>query len=101
LVFFSRNSNGEEDPAAWHAGERLCDTRSNSNSNSNSESSSEESLVVTEKRILTLFKQVDYADTDTDQPSRVESSTFEAFLSPQIREQQKWLQAKAQSQSQL
>jgi hypothetical protein len=84
LVFFSRDSNGEEDPGAWHAGERLYDR------------SSESSGLVTEKRILTLFKQVDYYD----QPSRVES-TFEAFLSPQIREQQKWLQAKAQSQSQL
>jgi hypothetical protein len=93
LVFFSRDSNGEEDPGAWHAGERLYDRSSESS----------ESPVVTEKRILTLFKQVDYADTDCDdQPSRVESEgTFEAFLSPQIREQQKWLQAKAQSQSQF
>jgi hypothetical protein len=88
LVFFSRDSNGEEDPGAWHAGERLYDRSSESTA----------SLVVTEKRILTLFKQVDYADTDNyNQPSRVES-TFEAFLSPQIREQQKWLQAKAHSQ---
>jgi hypothetical protein len=88
LVFFSRDSNGEEDPRAWHAGERLHDRSSESS----------ESLVVTEKRLLTLFKEVDYADTDDDdQPSRVDS-TFEAFLSPQIREQQKWLQAKAQSQ---
>jgi hypothetical protein len=94
LVFFSRKSNGEEDPAAWHAGERLYD---------GNKSESSESLVVTEKRILTLFKQVDYTDTDyyDPPPSRVESTTLEAFLSPQIREQQKWLQAKAQSQSQL
>ena len=91
LVFFSRDSNGEEDPAAWHAGERLYDRKS----------ASSESLVRTEKRILTLFKEVDYADTDyDDQPSR-EESTLEAFLAPQIREQQKWLQAKAQSQSRL
>jgi hypothetical protein len=91
LVFFSRDSNGEEDPGAWHAGERLNDRSSESS----------ESPVVTEKRILTLFKQVAYADTDfDDRPSRVEG-TFEAFLSPQIREQQQWLQAKAQSQSQL
>jgi hypothetical protein len=91
LVFFSRDSNGEEDPGAWHAGERLYDRSSESS----------ESLVVTEKRILTLFKQVDYADTDNrDQFSRAES-TFEAFLSPQIREQQKWLQAKAKAGSQL
>jgi hypothetical protein len=97
LLFFSRDANGAEDPAAWHAGERLYDTTRSSSSDSESESL----RVVTEKRILTLFKQVDYADTDYyDHPSRVET-TFEAFLSPQIRVQQKWLQAKSQSQSQL
>jgi hypothetical protein len=92
LVFFLRDSNGKEDPGAWHAGERLSD---------GSSSESSESLVATEKRILTLFKQVDYANNDYDDKSSCVKSTFEAFLLPQIWEQQKWLQAKAQSQSQL
>ena len=88
LVFFSRYYNGEEDPRAWHAGERLCEHSKSSESESES--------LVTEKRILTLFKQVDYTDTHHE-PSRAQT-TFEDYLAPLIREQQTWLQAKNDAQ---
>jgi hypothetical protein len=74
LLFFSRSADGQEDPRAWHGGERLmCDNNGKA----------------TEKRILTLFKQVDYGTNNYPSPAE---STFEAYLSPQIREQQQWLQ---------
>ena len=85
LIFFSRDCNGKEDPRAWHAGERIKD-----NPVDNS---------VTEKRILNLFKQVDYNNDGLTngraQPSRAQT-TFEEYLAPQIQEQQQWLQAIAQ-----
>jgi hypothetical protein len=75
LVFFSRHGqSGAEDPRAWHAGERLLDGRNG---------------LATEKRILTMFKEVDYA---TDLEPSLAETTFEEFLSPQIRQQQTWLQ---------
>ena len=81
LLFFSRCAindgitHGAEDPRAWHAGERL----------------SESGSTPTEKRILTLFKQVDYS---SDYEPSLSETTFENFLAPQIREQQQWLQAR-------
>ena len=55
---------------------------------------------MTDKRILNLFKQVDYNTDDPDraQPSRAQT-TFESYLAPQIQEQQQWLQAIAQLSS--
>jgi hypothetical protein len=84
LVFFSRDEHGAEDPRAWHAGERL---RSSS-------SSSPSKVVVVEKRILTLFKQVDYG-TVNNLPHRAQT-TFEEYLAPQIQRQQQSLKVKAQ-----
>lgn len=81
LLFFSRcainekTTAGAEDPRAWHAGERLYDRDSSP----------------TEKRILTLFKQVDYS---SDYEPSLSETTFENFLAPQIREQQQRLQAR-------
>ena len=75
LVFFSRDSKGQEDPRAWHSGGRI---QQGTNGAS------------TEKRILTLFKEVDYPV-----PPRRDECTFEAYLAPQIERQRKWLQAKA------
>jgi hypothetical protein len=82
LVFFSRDEHGAEDAQAWHAGERL---RS---------SSSSSKVVVVEKRILTLFKQVDYG-TVNNIPYRAQT-TFEEYLAPQIQRQQQSLKVKAQ-----
>jgi hypothetical protein len=81
LLFFSRLPNGEQDPRSWHAGERIHSTSD---------------APVTEKKILTLLKEVDYTDdtTTTQQPRREENS-LEAYLAPQIREQQTWLKEKA------
>lgn len=82
LVFFSRDEYGREDPRTWHAGERILPGSDGS---------------VTEKRILTLFKEVDYEG----RLPREDASTFEAFLEPQIASQRQWLQAKAQLQKAL
>lgn len=76
LIFFSRDERGREDPRTWHAGERL---RAGSDGRP------------VEKRILTLFKEVDYED----KLPLEEACTLETFLSPQISSQRKWLQAKA------
>jgi hypothetical protein len=76
LIFFSRHSGGPEDPRAWHAGERLWEGKNNGSA--------------TEKRILTMFKEVDYA---TDLEPSLAETTFEGFLAPQILQQQTWLQA--------
>lgn len=79
LLFFSRTSDGMDDPRCWHGGERL----RNSVDNISGE------ILVTEKRILTLFKQVDYG---SDYPA-MSASTFEAFLAPQILEQRAFLES--------
>jgi hypothetical protein len=68
-----------DDPRCWHGGERL----RNSVDNISGE------ILVTEKRILTLFKQVDYG---SDYPA-MSASTFEAFLAPQILEQRAFLES--------
>lgn len=81
LVFFSRDSEGQEDPRAWHSGGRIRQGKNGA---------------TTEKRILTLFKEVDYPA-----PPKQDACTFEAYLAPQIRKQRKWLQAKAQLQHAL
>mmetsp|Transcript_29530 Transcript_29530/g.41333 ORF Transcript_29530/g.41333 Transcript_29530/m.41333 type:complete len:379 (+) Transcript_29530:71-1207(+) len=85
LLFFSRLPNGQQDPRSWHAGERIRPDRNEH---------------VTEKRILTLFKQVDYDCFELDDPQprarpKVPKHKFEDYLAPQIEEQQKWLQARA------
>jgi 2OG-Fe(II) oxygenase superfamily len=82
LIFFSRDSTGQEDPRAWHAGERILPDKRGT---------------MTEKRILTLFKEVDYGGNP---PSRA-ATTLDAYLASQIEEQRKWLQAKAQLQHAL
>jgi hypothetical protein len=79
LVFFSRDENGHDDPRAWHAGERI--KRNGENQ-------------VTEKRILTLFKEVHY---DNDDNSRAKTP-LEAYLAPMVDEQRTWLKAKAKLQ---
>lgn len=81
LVFFSRDSNGHEDPRAWHAGERI---------------KPDECGRVTEKRILTLFKEVHY-DTNSNIKEK-ESTSLETFLASMVDEQRTWLQAKAMLQ---
>jgi hypothetical protein len=84
LLFFSRTADGKNDPRAWHGGERLLDRRVDFNNNTGE-------TLVTEKRILTLFKQVDYG---IDNPTAIQS-TFEAYLSPQILEQRQSLLERA------
>lgn len=81
LIFFSRDEKGREDPRTWHAGERIQAGRNGE---------------MTEKRILTLFKEVDYEGIPD--PGQGET-TFEGFLAPLVEKQRKWLHAKTQSQS--
>ena len=83
LVFFSRDETGEEDPRAWHAGERL--------------TADPITGAVTEKRILTLFKEVHYdgATTASDHQLAVTG----AYMAPMVAEQRHWLQALAQLQT--
>jgi hypothetical protein len=64
LIFFSRDEKGQEDPRTWHAGERI---------------KAQADGTMTEKRILTLFKEVDYEKIP--EPSQA-ASTFEDFLAP-------------------
>jgi hypothetical protein len=68
LFFFSRTATGVEDPRSWHGGERLRDGNDNG---------------ITEKRILTIFKEVDYGSMEPT----MEESTFETYLSHQIQAQ--------------
>jgi hypothetical protein len=81
LIFFSRDSNGQEDPRTWHAGERILPNEKNQ---------------VTEKRILTLFKEVHY-DGDESKERNTRAS-LEAYLAPMVEEQRSWLTAKARLQ---
>eukprot|EP00545_Synedropsis_sp_CCMP1620_P009329 CAMPEP_0119028606 /NCGR_PEP_ID=MMETSP1176-20130426/39184_1 /TAXON_ID=265551 /ORGANISM="Synedropsis recta cf, Strain CCMP1620" /LENGTH=392 /DNA_ID=CAMNT_0006984779 /DNA_START=45 /DNA_END=1223 /DNA_ORIENTATION=+ len=75
LLFFSRTASGMEDPRSWHGGERLRHAPRDNN---------ESSVGATmEKRILTIFKQVDYG---SQQPDLAESS-LETYLSHQIQTQ--------------
>ena len=103
LVFFSRDDQGRPDPRTWHAGERI---RPHPTDGS-----------VTEKRILTLFKEVDYTEQQVDLSTggaaaaaaeavvvsrrQEQECTLEAYLAPQVAAQRKWLKAKAQLQKAL
>ena len=102
LVFFSRDDQGRPDPRTWHAGERI---RPHPTDGS-----------VTEKRILTLFKEVDYTEPQVDLSTgggaaaeavvvvsrrQEQECTLEAYLAPQVAAQRKWLKAKAQLQKAL
>lgn len=88
LVFFSRDNDGKEDPRAWHGGGRiLCSSRKNNGS-----------AAVSEKRILTLFKETSLPPNTTTTSGI--AGDLEVRLAPQIAEQRKWLQAKAKLQLQ-
>ena len=103
LVFFSRRNDGTQDPRAWHAGARLLDATNDGN---------EATTNTTEKRILTLFKQVDYGDgstttatttattTTTTTTSRSMKNNLDAYLAPQVEEQRLLLQRKARPKTQ-
>lgn len=80
LVFFSRDSNGHEDPRTWHAGEKIKPDDNNQ---------------VIEKRILTLFKEVHSDDADK---VRSKECSLEAYVAPMVDKQRKWLQAKSRLQ---
>jgi hypothetical protein len=104
LVFFSRDSQGREDPRSWHAGARI------HHHNAPSSSSKNGVAAVTTKRILTLFKEVDCAATtagSTTTNSHPRSNTqhtactLEDYLAPQIADQRDWLQAKVKLQNAL
>lgn len=82
LIFFSRDSSGHEDPRAWHAGERLL-------------ASNKDGSVPTEKRILTLFKEVDYG-TDASEHNQVQT-TLEGYLASMVGDQRELLQERAGS----
>ncbi|CAB9510246.1 expressed unknown protein [Seminavis robusta] len=87
LIFFSRTATGHQDPRAWHSGERIVSSRS--------------SARITEKRILTLFKEVAYTDKPGEANPGVAQTTFEGYLAPLIQQQQQWLQRKANEGSPL
>jgi 2OG-Fe(II) oxygenase superfamily len=87
LVFFSRDAQGHEDPRAWHGGERIRPCANGSDGDA--------AATIMEKRILTLFKEVEYDyETKKSRFQQVES-TLESFLAPLCKAQRNWLQAKA------
>jgi hypothetical protein len=89
LLFFSRlPETGAEDPRSWHGGERLRDTiLLDDVDDDNNGSSSSSRSVVTEKKILTIFKQVDYGLVEPT----LAASTLETYLSHQIQTHTKLL----------
>ncbi|KAL3903919.1 MAG: hypothetical protein SGARI_005161, partial [Bacillariaceae sp.] len=80
LIFFSRDASGYEDPRTWHAGERLLPQEDGS---------------PTEKRILTLFKEVDYALSSEKEHHFQVESTLEGYLAPMVGDQRELLQERA------
>jgi len=88
-IFFSRTADGEIDPRSWHAGERLVGRHC-------ADGEVGDDDVVTEKQILTLFKEVSYG-TSLQHPEEYDTTPFEDYLAPQITEQREALQALARS----
>jgi hypothetical protein len=84
LIFFSRDASGQQDPRAWHAGDRLMPGKDEE---------------VTEKRILTLFKQVDYSSSKEEEQQQISQvqTTFQGYLAPLVSEQRELLQERAGS----
>ena len=82
-IFFSRTADGEIDPRSWHAGERLIGQVGDDHT-------------VTEKQILTLFKEVSYG-ASIQHPEEYDTTSFENYLAPQIAAQREALQALARS----
>jgi hypothetical protein len=70
LLFFSQMTSGEEDPRSWYGGEQLRHGVLNNGS-------------ITEKKLLTIFKQVDYGFVVLIPAT----STFETYLSHHIQTQ--------------
>jgi hypothetical protein len=93
-IFFSRTADGAVDARSWHGGERLL--RNNNNNNNDSNLERESDTTSTEKRILTLFKEVCYG-ASLLRPDTYDDASFEAYLAPQIAEQRQALQVLAQS----
>jgi hypothetical protein len=84
MIFFSRTGNGEIDPRSWHGGERLRDAT--------------HPAAVTEKHIMTLFKEVHYKDHMLPWPYGCGDQSFENYIAPQIAEQRRNLEALAEAQ---
>jgi len=96
LLFFSRMDDGEIDPWSWHGGGRLKEPVVHTVVEDDSDSDSSEKSPVIEKKILTLFKEVSYGATQ-DHPLAFEGTTIEEYLSPQVAEQRRGLQALAEA----
>jgi len=104
LVFFSRDEYGRQDPRTWHAGERILRPNNSNNKkkdvdDDSTTTSSTNVHSVTEKRILTLFKEIDYEEESRQRQEQ--ECTLEAFLAPQVAIQRRWLKAKAELQKVL
>ena len=84
MIFFSRTDDGEIDLRSWHGGERLRDAT--------------QPAVVTEKHIMTLFKEVHYKDHMLPWPYGCGDQSFESYIAPQIAQQRRHLEALAEAQ---
>lgn len=84
MIFFTRTDDGEIDPRSWHGGERLRDATHPD--------------AVTEKHILTLFKEVHYKDDLLPWPYGCAGQSFESYIAPQIAQQRRRLQDLADAQ---
>mmetsp|Transcript_8943 Transcript_8943/g.20149 ORF Transcript_8943/g.20149 Transcript_8943/m.20149 type:complete len:451 (+) Transcript_8943:96-1448(+) len=91
-IFFTRLQDGSVDPLSWHGGERIRDPppppavlleRPTGRS-------------VTEKHILTLFKEVDYAGRAAGVSPPETEETLESYFAPFVKIQRLALQAQAE-----
>ena len=90
MIFFTRTDDGEVDPRSWHGGERL---RAHSQSaHESAMARTEHDAAVTEKHIMTLFKEVHYESDLLPWPYGYGDQSFESYLAPQIAKQRRHLE---------
>ena len=81
MIFFSRTDDGEIDPWSWHGGENI---RAPHVTDAQHTTDTHAAPAVTEKHIMTLFKEVHYKGDMLRWPYGCGGQSFESYLAPQI-----------------
>lgn len=92
MIFFSRTDDGEIDPWSWHGGENI---RAPHVTDAQHTTDTHAAPAVTEKHIMTLFKEVHYKGDMLRWPYGCGGQSFESYLAPQIARQRRHLESLA------
>lgn len=99
-IFFSRTADGEIDPRSWHGGERILPPSPTELHGAGDKDEGPSPKLITEKNIMTLFKEVHYGDQEKNPPwdeTSAQHESFESYLAPQVKQQRQYLEELAEA----